>query len=110
VVNFVVKSTNDWDPLHGVARLGGRRSRGKNINWESCLICHCQESKGGSEHPHKATEEGLPRFKEYVNKGLKYHDTEYVNVLDNNTKQYRQQILENTKIIFFDTTWKLYLN
>ena len=66
--------------MEPVARLGGRRSRGKDINWESCLIC--QESKGGSEHTHKVTEEGLQRFKECVNKRLKYHDTEYVNVLD----------------------------
>jgi len=66
--------------MEPVARLGGRRSRVKDINWESCLIC--QESKGGSEHPHKATEEGLQRFKECVNKRLKYHDTEYLNVLD----------------------------
>jgi len=62
--------------MEPVARLGGRRSRGKNINWES------QETKGGNEHPHKATEEGLRCFKECVSKRLKYHDTEYVNVLD----------------------------
>ena len=66
--------------MEPVARLGGRRSRGKDINCESCLIC--QESKGGSEHPHKAIEEDLQRFKECVNKRLKYHDTEYLNVLD----------------------------
>ena len=60
--------------MEPVARLGGRRSRGKDINWDSCL-CHCQESKGGSEHPHKTTEEGLQRFKENVNKGLDFWNT-----------------------------------